>query len=140
MKAKKRIRHACHNEEVCKLINANGKFPDWVITTAFYSAIHFVSFRIFPIIVENEGGHQDQLTTLDEYHRYHGFKFSKHQALSDLVYMRYPNISPDFDWLMDLCMTARYQNYQQVQEDATRALKLLDTIKAELGITNDIKD
>lgn len=40
--------HGQHNEEVCDLLLLQKKYPDWVITTAFYAALHFVSYKIFP--------------------------------------------------------------------------------------------
>ena len=138
MKKSKRIRHAFHNEEVCKLIHATGKFNDWVITTAFYSAIHFVSFKLFPIREETEAGEHYELNNLDEYHRFHQMAISKHQALADLVYEYYPQIAADYDWLMSLCMTARYQHYQQSAEDANRAIGLLAIIRETLEITNNV--
>lgn len=136
MKRGKRIRHACHNEEISKVIHALGKFPDWVITTSFYAAIHFVSFKIFPIAYINNSNKDALLNTLDEYHKHNQIQVNKHEALADLVYQYFPDISPEYDWLMGLCTTARYQNYQQSSDDAERAIKLLGTIKSKLDITN----
>jgi hypothetical protein len=138
MKKGKRIRHAFHNEEVCKLLHTHDKYHDWVITTAFYTAIHFVSFKIFPIREQSESGEHYELKTLDEFHRFKALDVSKHQALADLVYEYYPDISPDYDWLMSLCNTARYQNYQQSKDDAKRAVDLLATIRTSLDITDDV--
>lgn len=47
-KSKERFQHGEHNEEVCDLLALNQKFSDWTITTAFYAALHFVSYKIFP--------------------------------------------------------------------------------------------
>jgi len=30
-------------------LRAKVLFPDWVITTAFYTALHFVRYKVFPI-------------------------------------------------------------------------------------------
>lgn len=138
MKKGKRIRHALHNEELCSLINSTGKYPDWVITTAFYSAIHFVSFKIFPIREQSNTGEHFEIKTLDEYHRFNNITVNKHQALADLVYEYYPTISADYDWLMDLCTKARYQNYQQTTQDAQRSIDLLGIIKNTLNIEDNV--
>lgn len=44
-----RKQHAIHNEEACDFLLSSNKFNDWVITTAFYSALHFVQHEIFPL-------------------------------------------------------------------------------------------
>ena len=41
--------HAIHNEEVCDFLLTSKKFNDWVVTTAFYSSLHFVQFELFPL-------------------------------------------------------------------------------------------
>jgi hypothetical protein len=40
--------HSQHNFEACKFLLEDGKFLDWVVTTAFYSALHLVQEEIFP--------------------------------------------------------------------------------------------
>lgn len=34
--------HEQHNEELCDFLIADGKFTDWIVTTSFYSALHYV--------------------------------------------------------------------------------------------------
>lgn len=41
--------HANHNAELCDLLLNNGRFNDWVVTTAFYAALHFVNYILFPL-------------------------------------------------------------------------------------------
>lgn len=135
MKKEKRLDHAKHNEEICKIIHEKGGFSDWVITTSFYCALHYVSYKIFPLKDITSNGNQFEIKTLDEYYRFKQLDCGKHVALSDLVYTHLPAISPDYDWLMSLCLKARYQNYQLNVQDEERALKLLEAIKKELGIT-----
>ncbi len=45
------LEYAQHNEKACKYLDKKPEFTDWVITTAFYSALHFVRYKIFPIIM-----------------------------------------------------------------------------------------
>jgi hypothetical protein len=134
MKKDKRLNHAKHNQELCIKIYEANTHHDWVITTAFYSALHFVSYGIFPINEETSDGKHFTIKTLDEYWSYHQLSKSKHKVLSDLVYQFYPGISADYDWLMDLCLKARYQNYQQGENEAKKSIELLNKIVSELKI------
>ena len=43
------LNHAIHNKEACEYLSKEPKFSDWVITTAFYSALHFIDYKIFPL-------------------------------------------------------------------------------------------
>ena len=43
--------HAKHNEDACHYLNQSGKYNDWVITTAFYSAMHYVQYELFSMEV-----------------------------------------------------------------------------------------
>lgn len=42
------LNHAKHNYEVCFFLYEKTKYNDWIITTAYYSAIHFVYYKLFP--------------------------------------------------------------------------------------------
>ena len=46
------LEHALHNEETCNYFNKKPDFLDGVITTAFYSDLHFVRDKLLPIEVE----------------------------------------------------------------------------------------
>ncbi|MEJ7683795.1 MAG: hypothetical protein WKG06_39235 [Segetibacter sp.] len=48
-KNKERLDHAIHNENVCSYLELKKEYADWIITTAFYSALQFVSYKIFPL-------------------------------------------------------------------------------------------
>ncbi len=48
-----RREHAEHNEALCRHLIAQGGFNDWVITTAFYGAMHFVYHQCFPLQIGN---------------------------------------------------------------------------------------
>ena len=128
MKKEKRLQHALHNEEVCKLLHDNKNFPDWVITTAYYASMHFVSCYIFPMKEKTASGHTFDIKTLDDYCNYKGFAFGKHATLCNLVRNKFPKIASEFRWLKDLCMAARYENYQQTERDAQKAFELLTRV------------
>lgn len=44
--------HAKHNERVCNYLGKNADFGDWVITTSFYAAMHYVRHLIVPIKID----------------------------------------------------------------------------------------
>lgn len=50
---------AKHNEELWELLLKNGKFSDWVITAAFYSALHYVEHEVF-LLIDRTKYHEDR--------------------------------------------------------------------------------
>ncbi len=128
-KSKERFEHGEHNEKVCDLIAANGGFPDWSITTAFYAALHFVTFKIFPF-KQKAGEVTMEFETIgqwQDFKRYTSVK--RHELLKDLVAIHLPAIHPDYDWLLSMSMTARYHHYQHEPLIADKAVRLMKTIK-----------
>jgi len=109
MEKNKFLEFAEHNEKACNYLNDKGEFIDWVITTAFYSSIHFIHHKIFPYTYIFPDG------TIREYHNfeklYQQFKGGtqgKHAYLRNFVETNHESIAIDFQHLMDTCMTARY--------------------------------
>lgn len=131
-KNKNRLNHALHNEEVCKYLEVKkSDYGDWVITTAFYSALQFVSYKLFPIEVQAISGKKTQLQSIDDLANYNNpKKISKHHLLSDLVDKHCNQITEDYDWLLDMSMNARYNNYLHSPEIAGKAINLLQKIKS----------
>ncbi len=43
-----KIDFANHNLETCRYLLKGNSFHDWVLTTAFYSSIHFLDDILFP--------------------------------------------------------------------------------------------
>ena len=125
--------HAAHNEAACHLLNTSGAFPDWVITTAFYSAMHLVYERLFPL--ETEG------TTYVNFEAYYAQKYArkagpdkptKHDATVDLVKAHLPAFASNYRLLKDACHNARYRNYAVKPYEASVARNQMQNIKARL--------
>ena len=128
--SKEYLAHALHNEEVCKYLELKPEFADWIITSAFYSSLHFVSHKIFPFTVPQIGGKTTKIESIDAYSRYvNKSHVSKHEHLSDLVSRNCNKISEDYDWLLSMSMNARYSSYQQDILIAKKAISLMATIK-----------
>jgi len=85
-----RLEHGEHNEGLCDhlLTFDNGKYNDWVVTTAFYACIHFVEHKLFPCQL---GG-----LNYDNFDEYCGYQhneqynnLSKHSLKERLVNQKY---------------------------------------------------
>jgi hypothetical protein len=129
MPEKGRIEHALHNEEICELL-ANTKFKDWVVTTAFYSALHFVRHKIFPFKQSTGKGETFKIDSFYQYMKaFNPKRVGKHELILDLVRTHCPAAYSDYQWLFDTCMNARYHHYKVSEKVANKALEKLQSIK-----------
>ncbi|MEM7551650.1 MAG: hypothetical protein AAF363_18340 [Bacteroidota bacterium] len=122
---KKKI-HGERNRNLAKdLINGN-KYFDWVITTAFYSSIHFVEDKILPTKIRNI--HCKNINDVKQ-----AFKMSgRHQAREKLVFDNLDlKIAAKYKWLDDSSRNSRYVTYKISKTQAEKALQYLDEIYKE---------
>lgn len=128
-KSREHYEHGLHNEEACNILHLSGKFPDWTITTAFYAALHFVEYKIFPFT--KRIGTEDK--RFESFNEWYGHKRwtgdNRHEIMKDLVAEHCPIIHPEYDWLLGESMAARYRHYQFQPEIVNRALSNLQKIK-----------
>ncbi|RYE28829.1 MAG: hypothetical protein EOP42_15830 [Sphingobacteriaceae bacterium] len=126
------LAHAKHNENLCIKLHTEDCYYDWIITTAFYSALHYSEFQLFPF---NLG--PTEYSTFDVY--YNAFKRNndnKHDARKRLIYSNIDSkAGAAYNWLKDLCWTARYYDYQITKEEADVALNKLNIIKTYITKT-----
>ena len=113
---------AQHNEQAANLLLEN-RFYDWVITTAFYSAVCYVDAAIFPLVDSGGGTYQD----MDSYAR--AKNATKHTIRRDLVRKHLAVIKSQFQRLFDQSQTARYHSYQATEFHAGQALLNLQMVK-----------
>lgn len=131
LKNKEKLEHAIHNEEVCEYLGLRVEFSDWVITTAFYSSLQFVSYKIFPFELPSIDGKKTKIESVEDYYRYNrGKNVSKHELLADLVEEYCNSISPEYDWLLSMSMNSRYFNHQHDKLIAQKAVNLMKKIKS----------
>jgi len=126
-----KIDHAKHNEEVCNFLSPQENYIDWVITTAFYSAIHYVDHKLFPMKVNHESGSKFTIKSIDEYRNNFPKKgIDKHTYRAELVQSRCAPIHANFLWLRSASGTARYSNYifSKPKEVLVTAKKHLEAI------------
>jgi hypothetical protein len=124
------IDHAKHNEATCKYLHAKGDSPDWVVTTAYYSAMHYVCAELFPGQYYSQNKKKDrQFTCFAEYYNDMQYSVNKHRALLELVEEFMPEIYDEFKTLKDMCWSARYVDYNITPEEAKIAVDTLNNIK-----------
>ena len=118
------VEHGEHNKEACDSLITGNKYFDWIVTTAFYSSIHFIDNKIFPY--KHDG---KWLRSTDEARR--AFNNSKHRTREIIVNDAFPEISVQFSFLLSTCGTARYVNYKISPEKAKLAREYLNFIIEE---------
>jgi hypothetical protein len=106
-----RLQHALHNERASKHLKTKAEFTDWVVTTTFYSAVHFIEHFVFPFDHE-ENGVTHKLKSIADYQRLRKSAKSKHELRHDLVIWKCPDLEVAFKWLYDTCYNARYFDYE----------------------------
>jgi len=126
-----RKQHAIHNEETCDFLLSSNKFNDWVVTTAFYSALHFVQHEIFPLTDDGKT-YSDLNQFYDKVLKKKNKRLTKHNATIQLVNSKLSKCSPYYRWLHDACMTARYTNYNVSSNKAKQARDYLKLLRNHL--------
>ena len=122
--------HAEHNEKACKFLNRKPEYADWVITTAFYSALHFLRNKIFPLQI-TENGKKITIGDFDNYCLVKRINKGKHGAFANLIEEKCPDLADHYNQLKDISWTARYNNYEYDREISNLALKRLEIIKTQ---------
>lgn len=125
MSLRNSIEQAEHNEKVCNYISAKKDFGDWVITTAFYSAIHYIRHMVLPH-TSGEFVYHDFEELFANCKRdkegRHGFQLS-------FVRKNHDAISVDYKRLHEMSENARYNCYNVEKEQGVLAIKYLKAIK-----------
>lgn len=120
--------HALHNEDLCDHLLANGQYNDWVVTSAFYSALHFVYHQLFPLTIQGTI-HPDFNAYYDSEIKNKRVNLSKHAATVDLGSKELSACYGAYKGLYDMCMYSRYNNYRTTPHKARVAKSNLDMIK-----------
>lgn len=77
------------------------KFSDRTITTAFYAALHFVSYKIFPFNHKVDTNTNIKIENLEQWQQYKSYTTTKrHELLKDLVAKYCEEISHEYEWLL----------------------------------------
>lgn len=123
------LEHAKHNECACDYLFKERGFEDWVITTAFYSALHYCRHKLFPMEVAINDK-KETARNFEDYCRLNNIFKNKHSILRRLIEDLLPvYIAATYNQLMDTCFTARYVKYKHSIKVARLAQKRLNAIK-----------
>jgi hypothetical protein len=121
------IDHALHNERTCKYLDKKPSYTDWVITTAFYSAYHFLQHKIFPLkTVDNL---KDTIPDFNRYCIVNHIVNKKHHHFNLLVNATPENIAGCYKSLKNISWTARYNQYEFDRNISNEAKSNLKVIK-----------
>jgi len=121
---KKKI-HGRRNQALSIELFSGNKYYDWVITTAFYAAIHYVEDKILPKTIN--GIHCKSLNDVKKAYVMSG----RHQARERLVFENLPlTCAAKYKWLDDQSRNSRYVTYKISKPLAEKALEYLEVIHA----------
>lgn len=120
-----KLDHAEHNFELCEKLLNEEKYFDWVITTAFYSSIHFIDEKVFDFEYNNH-----IYESIEQAHRSSLLKgASRHQTRRNIVEISLRNCLNDYNELDKACRSARYTNYKVSKRKANDMFDRLKNIK-----------
>ena len=122
------LAHAKHNERVCNYLGRSADFGDWVITTAFYSAMHYVRHLMVPIMIE--GDVYNDFESL--FAKRKSMMEGRHGFMKSYVVSNFPEIAFEYSRLHDMSTTARYSNYVYTREQANMAKGYMENIKQHM--------
>lgn len=122
--------HAEHNESTCDfLATATDKHNDWIITTAFYSSMHYLRHKVFPLEIIKSTG-KITVSSFEEYCTEKGIYGQKHKVMRKLIEDNCDlSIASTYNQMLDLSFTARYNKYKYGKKIARLAQKRLNAIK-----------
>jgi hypothetical protein len=133
MKILKFLEHAKYNEKACNFINTSStnEFNDWVIIIAFYSAVHYIHYKILPFKGKVPTGQNKTINDFGTLHSYFqiGEKESPHKFRERWVRNFHSDIHSYYKVMFDDCYTARYKDYQFSNDTAYFARKRLKETK-----------
>ena len=105
--------HAKHNEEVYRYLTDHPEYCDWIITTAFYSSIHYVRHKIFPYKGTLKNGKEIEYNDFESlYFNFRKDSEGRHGFQLNWVKKNYEEIKFPYRRLHELSNEARYINYQ----------------------------
>jgi hypothetical protein len=111
------------NKSLSEMLLEGKVYYDWVVTTAFYSSIHFVEDFVFPTTI---GGREcNDISDAKSLYKMEG----RHAARERLVFDKINSaIGARYKWLDDQSRNARYKTYKLQPAEALKAQEYLNYI------------
>lgn len=111
------------NKDLSNFLLEGKKYYDWVVTTAFYSCIHFVEDYILP--TEIFGKNCETISEVKFAYKMEG----RHAARERLVFDKInAQVGARYKWLDDHSRNARYKTYKIQPAEALKAQEYLNYI------------
>lgn len=120
--SKKKL-HGERNRKLSDELYKGKVYYDGVITTAFYSAIHFVEDKILPCTVASK--QCKNINDIKKAYRING----RHSSRERLVFDNFPlTIALKYKWLDDKSRYSRYTTFKVTPTEADKAHQYLEDI------------
>lgn len=120
--SKKKL-HGERNKKLSDELFIGKTYYDWVITTAFYSAIHFVEDKILPCKVHSIPC--KNISDVKNAYRMNG----RHSSRERLVFDNLPlKVAAKYKWLDDKSRYSRYTTFKVTTTEADKAQQYLKEI------------
>ena len=121
---------------LCRELQSKGEFHDWVVISAFYSAMHYATNCIFNLpglqLEDPRSGRFRNFANFNEYlyaWKLSGKEHTPHKLRKELVSEHLSEVQFEYRTLFDSCMTSRY-NFQRADELlADQAWRAVNQIK-----------
>ncbi len=120
--AKKKI-FGERNQELSNTLLKGKKYYDWVVTTAFYSSIHFVEDCALPTKIM--GRECKDILDVKRAYKMDGRHAARERMVFDKINAA---IGARYKWLDDHSRNARYKTYKLQPAEALKAKEYLDYI------------
>lgn len=118
--------HGERNRKLSDELLKGKVYYDWVITTAFYSAIHFVEDKILPCKVASKDC--KNINDVKTAYRMNG----RHSSRERLVFDYLPiTVAVKYKWLDDKSRYSRYTTFKVTPTEADKAHQYLEDIYTE---------
>lgn len=145
------LNRAKHNQEVCDYLKGGRDYHDWIVTTAFYSALHFANSWLLPIKYVDKKGDSHEFSSVSDYFNYLKHirsrrlnkkgekitipgKVNKHNETRKLIRSKNKDASAIYKSLMNASMKARYNDYNVNRSFAEKACKDLESFKSIISV------
>lgn len=116
--------HAERNKSLAEDLKNGKKYYDWVVTTSFYSSIHFLENSLLPTKIG-----ACECVNIQQVKNAYNLK-GRHIARLKLIQMNAPNeIAVGYKWLDDRSRYSRYTTYKVTSAEADKAIQYLSKIE-----------
>lgn len=124
----KSLKHAEHNLGATLCVHEQHTYHDWVVTMAFYSALHFINHKLFPSKPEGYLDFHDYYISVVLLGKR---KYPQHKARARLVDEKMPVTGMYYRWLLQTADHARYNDWNISADKARVAIKYLTLIQQD---------